>query len=231
MIHVTLKPVRMKLFQKNTAFRHPIPESWNEVPTPILQKLILALMAEEPRFTAVHIVMGKYAGQISAQDVYSIWQVMRFLHAPNPVTGLTRAFDQRLPGKELEGLTVGQFLESLNLEPEDIPTWLTGRKKVAQPVAISKYFYDSLAMIFHRCKVIAPDFFGSDSGLSANATAASLAPNFGWRGTFLQVAEGGAFGSFEELQKAKLHDVLTYLLQNWTHYKQQQEALKKSKEA
>lgn len=218
----------MIVFRKNRDFKMPIPQSWNEVPTSQLEKLIKAMQDEEPRYAAVRVVMGKYADQISAKDVLSIWGVMKFLHEPAPNTGLTRAFDTRLAGDELEDLTVGQFLESLNLEPSEICGWLTGLKRPRMPLAITKYFYDSLSMIFYRCKVIAPDFFGD--GLSANAPSPSLAPNFGWRGTFLQVAESGAFGSFEEVQKAKLHDVLTYLLQNWTQYKQQQDALKKQQQ-
>lgn len=240
-----------KVFNKNKEVIVEVPETWQEVNPAHFYSFIKIFQisdVSERQHKAVKTLLREYANKIDAKDVMVIYSIMQFLHDRvldddgEPIfehqklltTPIIKNISTRLamPEKELENFTCKQFM---NCE-DGLQKMINGNEMeghkifleafFGQPIEyvlkyakgaslnyVFKFYTDCKEIIFHRIRAVAPDFLQADSQPGK--------VDFGWGGTFLQVAEGGTFGTYKEVLNANLHDVLIYLLQSWQRYQQQ----------
>lgn len=146
----------------------------------------------------------------------------------------------KLPGKDLGNITCRNFRDAVDAygqvrNSNVAAAWeviqallipvppIEELKKLKYPIPsfILRYFSDCLEAINHNVKMISPTFFDESEGSGGSKVS------FGWDGVFLEVAQDGVFGTYEQVLESKFHDVLIYSIKKYEDYLAQKAAIEK----
>lgn len=163
----------------------------------------------EFQFKNIHFVLGAESGKnITCAEFYladNLYTKYAMHGHADTLNLLTWLLYRERDSNEFEGARRGDMRVPVS-SMEQVEYWakLYGTAP-ADIQAQALIYFEGVKSLIHRQ-------YGSWIFQDDPAAAPSTGPNFGWIGVFQGVAEGGAFGTLEQVYQSSIHEVCIYLV-------------------